>query len=345
MALAYYVTVNARVAPRSKAKASSSNSTVTDNEGNKATSSDKKTSGDKKAAKSEKASDKSGTKKNSKSEKKKKKSDKKSSAEKAAKKQESQDDPKDRVYRRKTPYIDINNVDLTDVPVLQWPIVPSDPDRPFIIEILTGEKAIRRKKFKQALEEFEGILTRFPQSPRGMFGKAETFCAFAEYKRSNKYLDLCIDAYWNVGIDNFLTSGDIRRVALLRLAERATFRGKMQTSLRAWVELMRYFPEEKDYAREVASLYLTANKNDKALEHFKNIVAEWPDDVFSKAHIGLIMKMEGECEEALPMLLEGLRNDEDIRNTAKFYYHTGECLTQQQRHEEVMIITFVWLLN
>lgn len=350
MVLAYYVTVNARVAPRVKAEASTSNSTVTDNEGKKATRSDKKTtSGDKKAAKSEKASDKTGTKKNSKSsEKKKKKGDKKKSlADKAAKKQQTQDDPKDRIYRRKTPYADIGNTDLRDlnIPVLQWPIVPSDPDRPFIIEILTGEKAIRRKKFKQALEEFEGILARFPQSPRGMFGKAETFCAFAEYKRSNKYLDLCIDAYWNVGIDNFLTSGAVRREALLRLAERATFRGKMQTSLRAWVELMRYFPEEKDYAKQVASLYMTANKHDKALEHFKNIVDKWPDDVFSKAHIGLIKKMEGECEEALPMLLEGLRNNEDIRNTAKFYYHTGECLTQQQRHEEVMIIAFIWLPN
>ena len=350
MALAYYVTVNARVAPKHKAKTSTSNSTVTDNEAKKATSSDKKsTSGDKKDTKSEKSSDKADTKKTSNSEKKKKKSDKKSSAKKAEKKvekkQETLEDRKDKVYRRQTPYIDIDNVDLTDVPVLQWPIVPSDPDRPFIIEILTGEKAIRRKKFKQALQEFEGILTRFPQSPRGMFGKAETFCAFAEYKRSNKYLDLCIDAYWNVGIDNFLTSGDMRRVALLRLADRATFRGKMQTSLRAWAELMRYFPEEKHYAKQVASLYLTANRNDKALEHFKNITAKWPDDAFSKAHIGLISKMEGNCEEALPMLLEGLRNDEDIRKTAKFYYHTGECLTQQRRHDEVMIMTFVWLLN
>lgn len=344
MLLAYYVTYNSRVATKPKAKTPpASNSTGTDSEAKKAASSDKKAaSSDKKAAKSEKTSDKSGTKKNSKSSEKQKKNDdkksRKNTKEKVEEKQETQEDPRNRIYRRKTPYIDMNNVDLTDIPVLQWPIVPSDPDRPFIIEILTGEKAIRRRKFKQALQEFEDILARFPQSPRGMFGKAETLCAFAEHKRSNKYLDLCIDAYWNVGIENILTSGDLRRVALLRLADRATFRGKTKTSLRAWAELTRYFPEERHYARQVALLYHTANVNDKALKHFKAIVAKWPDDTFSKAHIGLILKSEGKCEEALPMLLEGLRNDKDVRELAKFYHHTGECLTQLQRHDEAHVL-------
>lgn len=343
MVLAYYVIYNGRVPPRpKKTTLSASNSTVTDsgakkegtsNDGNK-----RVTNSDKKATKSGKTS---GTKKTSKSsEKHKKKTNKKSPNEKKVeeKKKEPQEDPKSRIYRRKTPYIDINNVDLTGIPVLQWPIAPADADRPFIIEILTGEKAIRRKKYKQALEEFEGILTRFPQSPRGMFGKAETLCAFAEYKRSNKYLDLCIDAYWNVGIENILTTKDVRRVALLRLANRATFRGKTKTSLRAWTELTRYFPEERHYTREIALVYLTANKYDKALEHFKTITIKWPDDAFSKAHIGLILKMGGKHEEALPLLLEGLRNDEDVRKMTKFYYHTGECLTQLGRHEEVIDI-------
>ena len=331
MVLAYYVTYYGRVAPRAKTKTSSaSNSTVTDSEAKKATdkktktSSDKKTTASDKATKSQKTSDKTGTKKQRK---------KKGSNKKVEKKEGTKEDAKNR--GRKTPYVDLDNVDLTDIPVLQWPIPPADPDRPFIIEILTGEKAIRRKKYKQALQEFESILSRFPQSPRAMFGKAETLCTFAEYKRSNKYLDLCIDAYWNVGIENILTSGNIRREALLRLADRATFRGKLQTSLRAWGELTRYFPEERHYARQVALSYLTANKNNKALEHFKAIVAKFPDDAFSKAHMGLILKLEGKLEEALPLLLEGLRNDEDVRKMAKFYHHSGECLTQLGRHEEV----------
>lgn len=341
MALAYYVTYYGRVAPKARAKTSSaaaSNRTMTDSEAKKETdkkakketdkktknSSDKKTTSDKTTKSSDKTSTKKQKQKNG-------KKDSNKKVEKEGKKEE----PKNR--GRKTPYVDLENVDLTGVPVLQWPIPPADPDRPFIIEILTGEKAIRRKKYKQALQEFEGILTRFPQSPRGMFGKAETLCTFAEYKRSNKYLDLCIDAYWNVGIENILTSGNVRREALLRLADRATFRGKLQTSLRAWGELVRYFPEERHYARQVALSYLTANRNDKALEHFKAIIAKWPDDAFSKAHTGLILKLEGKLEEALPLLLEGLRNDEDVRKMAKFYHHSGECLTQLGRHEEVII--------
>jgi len=348
MTLAYYVTYNGRVAPRAKATSSASNSTVTDSGAKKTTNSDKATNTDKKvtnsgkkATKSEKSSNKTGTKKSSKSEKQKKKSNKKggkNSNEKVEKKEETKDNPKDRIYRRQNPYIDMATVDLTNIPVLQWPIAPADPDRPFIIEVLTGEKAIRRKKYKKALEEFKGILARFPQSPRGMFGKAETFCAFAEYKRSNKYLDLCIDAYWNVGIENILTNGELRRVALLRLADRATFRGKLQTSVRAWSELTCYFPEERHYARQVALTYLTAKKSNKALEQFKTVVAKWPDDAFSKAHIGLILKLEDKLEEALPLLLEGLQNDEDIRKKAEFYHHCGECLTKLGRYEEVVIM-------
>ena len=335
MALAYYVTYYGRVAPRAQTKTSSSSSaaasnrTMTDSEAKKASDKKTKTSSDKKTTASDKAtksSDKTSTKKQ------KKENDKKDPNKKAGKK-----DGKKEARGRKTPYVDLDNVDLTNIPVLQWPIPPADPDRPFIIEILTGEKAIRRKKYKQALQEFESILTRFPQSPRGMFGKAETLCTFAEYKRSNKYLDLCIDAYWNVGIENILTSGNVRREALLRLADRATFRGKLQTSLRAWSELMSYFPEERHYARQVALSYLTANMNDKALEHFKAIIAKWPDDAFSKAHTGLILKLEGKLEEALPLLLEGLRNNEDVRKMAKFYHHSGDCLTQLGRHEEVII--------
>ena len=338
MALACYVTYYGRVAPRAKTKTSStaaaSNRTMTDSGAKKETDKKTKTSSDKKTGdKATKSSDKTST------EKQKKKNAKKDSSKKVEKKEGKKEGKKEEAKGRgrKTPYVDLDNVDLTDVPVLQWPIPPADPDRPFIIEILTGEKAIRRKKYKQALQEFESVLSRFPQSPRGMFGKAETLCTFAEYKRSNKYLDLCIDAYWNVGIENILTSGNVRREALLRLADRATFRGKLQTSLRAWGELVRYFPEERHYARQVALSYLTANRNDKALEHFKAIVAKWPDDAFSKAHTGLILKLEGKLEEALPLLLEGLRNDEDVRKMAKFYHHSGECLTQLGRHEEVII--------
>ena len=328
MGLAYYVTFYGRVAPRAKTKSSSaSNSTVTDNGAKKSTTGDKKPSGsDKKTTNSDKTSTKS---------EKAKKSGKKDAGKKKKEEQE-----KDRIYRRKTPYIDIDNVDLTNIPALQWPIPPADADRPFIIEILTGEKAIRRKKYKQALQEFETILSRFPQSPRGMFGKAETMCAFAEYKRSNKYLDLCIDAYWNVGVENILASSDLRREALLRLADRATFRGKMQTSLRAWEELSRHFPEERYYAKQVAMSYLTANKNDKALEHFKIVVNKWPDDTFSKAHMGLILKLNNRLEEALPLLLDGLRNDDHIQKLAKFYHHCGECLTQLARHEEVILFVY-----
>ena len=348
--LAYYVTYNGRVATREQHESGAANSNVTDSAAKKANTKAKETekSNTKKstkppAGKEEKKSDKKPGKEEKKSDKKPGKEDKKKSNKKSNKKPSKKSDKKEPskgedehiIPRRKDKYINKTTVDLTNIPVLQWPIEPSDPDRPFIIEVLTGEKAIRRKKFKQALEAFEEILARFPQSPRGMYGKAQTLCKYAELKHSNKYLDLCIDAFYSVGVDNVVTPKDIRREALLRLADRASFRGKLQTSVKAWAELVRHFPDNQLYAQKVALTYIAAGKNTKALEHFKAAVKKWPDDLFSKAHVGLLLKLEGEFEKALPMLLDGLKKDEEIRKLAQFFYHSGECLTRLGRSEEV----------
>jgi len=348
--LAYYVTYNGRVATREQHESGAANSNVTDSAAKKANTKAKETekSNTKKstkppAGKEEKKSDKKPGKEEKKSDKKPGKEDKKKSNKKSNKKPSKKSDKKEPskgedehiIPRRKDKYINKTTVDLTNIPVLQWPIEPSDPDRPFIIEVLTGEKAIRRKKFKQALEAFEEILARFPQSPRGMYGKAQTLCKYAELKHSNKYLDLCIDAFYSVGVDNVVTPKDVRREALLRLADRASFRGKLQTSVKAWAELVRHFPENQLYAQKVALTYIAAGKNTKALEHFKAAVKKWPDDLFSKAHVGLLLKLEGEFEKALPMLLDGLKKDEEIRKLAQFFYHSGECLTRLGRSEEV----------
>ena len=344
--IAYYVTFNGRVATREQHESGAANSNVTDSAAkkttNKATKETDKATTTKKTTKSpadnKKASDKN------KPGKKDKKSDKKSSKKSSNEKPEAEGERV--IPRRKDKYINKTTVDLTNIPVLQWPIEPADPDRPFIIEILTGEKAIRRKKFKQALEAFEEILTRFPQSPRGMYGKAQTLCNYAEIKQSNKYLDLCIDAFYSVGIDNIITPKDLRREALLRLADRALFRGKLQTSVKAWVELVRHFPDNRLYAKKAALAYLTAGKNAKAMEHFKVAIKKWPADLFFKAHLGLLFKLEGKYERALPLLLDGVKNDEEIRKLAQFFHHSGECLTRLGRSEEVggfcVILMMYW---
>jgi len=339
--LAYYVMYNGRVATREQHETGAANSNVTDSAAKKATN---------KAKVTEKVNSKKTTKpltgkEEKKSDKKPGREDKQKNNKKPSKKsnkkeptKESKTENQHTIPRRKDKYINKTTVDLTNIPVLQWPIEPSDPDRPFIIEVLTGEKAIRRKKFKQALEAFEEILTRFPQSPRGMYGKAQTLCKYAELKHSNKYLDLCIDAFYSVGVDNIVTPKDIRREALLRLADRASFRGKLQTSVKAWAELARHFPDNQLYARKVALAYIAAGKNTKALEHFKAAGKKWPDDLFSKAHVGLLLKLEGKFEKALPMLLDGLKKDEEIRKLAQFFHHSGECLTRLGRSEEVCVM-------
>ena len=233
------------------------------------------------------------------------------------------------------------DISLNDIPLLKRPIPPSDSDRPYIIEILTATTLLEDKKYWEALERFNSILKTFKQSPRALYGKAVTLYYMAMEKRSNELLDTSIDFFYQVGIDSFLTPEDIRISALLQLSDLARRHAKPQLSVKALEKLCGIKSDNSSYANMLGVSYLVAGNIRKAKAQFKKVLKKFPDNYYAKAHIGFVLYSDKQFEEALPLLLEGLRNDPDIKTNPRFYLYAGESLMRLNRSDEVSVCVHV----
>ncbi len=229
---------------------------------------------------------------------------------------------------------------LSEIRVLRRPIGPVDPDRPYVIEILMGDNLLQGQKWSLALEKFNEILKMFPQSPRALYGKGVALENLALEKKSNKLTDTAIDFYSDAGLKSFISPADVKVAALLRLSEVAQGRGKLPLAVTALEEIQVVAAKNDvyalpSYANRLGLAHLSSGQTDKAMAVFQGVFKDHPDNSFAKAHIGFILFTERKYEEALPMLLEGIRKDRGIQTNAKFYLYTGECLTRLNRTEEV----------
>ena len=234
---------------------------------------------------------------------------------------------------------DSKEVNVNDLPLLKRPVPPTDSDRPHIIEILTGANLLEGKQYQEALERFNAVLKSFKQSPRALYGKAITLYYMALEKRSIKLMDTSTDFFYKVGIESFLTPEDIRISALLQLSYLAQQRGKQRLSVKALEKLCEIKSGDPSYANKLGVGYLASGNTRKAKSQFKKVLKEFPYNNFAKAHMGFVLFSEKQFEEALPLLLEGLKKDADIKTNPRFYLYTGEALTRLNRSDEVSGVT------
>ena len=103
----------------------------------------------------------------------------------------------------------VETISMDDVRLLRRPVLPTDADRPYIIEILNGDNLLLEKRYNEALEKFNEVLKMFPQSPRGLFGKGETLAGLAEQKSSNKLKDTAIEFYQDAA-NSFLATEELK---------------------------------------------------------------------------------------------------------------------------------------
>ena len=231
-------------------------------------------------------------------------------------------------------------VNLEKIRLLRRPIGPSDPDRPYIVEILKGDNFLRDERWNPALETFNEILKRFPKSPRAIYGKGIALEHLSRQKKSNKLLDTAIEFYQKAGLETFQAKEDLKVASLMRLADLAAERNQHQLTLKALEKLQEIRGRSPAIANRLGLGYLYAGHNKKAKTHFKRVLEEFPDNHFAKAHLGFLFFLEKRYEEALPLLLEGIHRDESIKTNAKFYLYAGECLLRLERTEEVSLTNF-----
>ena len=218
--------------------------------------------------------------------------------------------------------------------VLRQPIPVSDPDRPHMMEILTADNLLIDGKYQDALDRFNAILSTFPQSARAQFGKGITLSHMAKEKRSNKLLDSAIDFFRMVGLQSITAGDSIRLPALVAMVDKAQERGKIQLAVRGMEKLVELRSDDMTFANKLGMLYLSQGNARKAKTQFKKSIDKFEDNHFGRAQLGSILYSEKQYEQALPLIMGGIRNDQDIRKSGRFYNYAGDTLKRLNRSEE-----------
>ena len=97
--------------------------------------------------------------------------------------------------------------------------------------------------------------------------------------------------------------------------------------------------DDRVVANRLGAAYTKTGQLNKAEEHFRKLLNETPDNFYAKAYLGYVRFRERRYEEALPLLLEGIRRDESIGKNARFYLYAGESFTRLNRSDEVIIMS------
>ena len=219
--------------------------------------------------------------------------------------------------------------------VLRLPTLGSDPDRPHILDIITGDNLLMAGNYQEALERFNAILSQFPQSPRAQLGKGLTLSKMAKEKKSNKLMDTAIDFFKSAGMESVVAKDEIREAALIALADHAQMRSRLPLATRALERLVELRSEEVTYANQLGMLYMSQQNMYKAKTQFQKSIKKFEDNHFARAQLGYILYSEKKYEKALPLLMEGIRMDENIRKNGLFYNYAGDSLSRLNRSEEV----------
>ena len=229
-------------------------------------------------------------------------------------------------------------VNSLDMRVLRKPYSPADPDRPHLIDLVSGDNLLLEGKYTLAMEKFNEVLKHFPQSTRALYGKGVALRHMAREKRSNKLLDTAVDFLYKAGMEAFLGSEDVRIEALHELADTAYERGKTQLAIRALEKLVEYKKDDADTANRLGMGYLAFGNKRKAKAQFKGVLEKFQNNHFAKAQLGFILFSDKKYEEALPLLMEGIREDDGIKTNPKFYLCAGDALTRLNRSDEVRVV-------
>lgn len=219
--------------------------------------------------------------------------------------------------------------------VLRQPTLGADPDRPHILDIITGDNLLLDGKYQEALERFNAILSQFPQSPRALLGKGMTLSKMAQEKKSNKLMDSAIEFFRQAGFESILASKTIQESALLALTEFSQMRNKVPLAVKAMEKLVDIRSEEMTYANKLGMLHLANQNKFKAKSQFQKSIKNFEGNHFARAQLGYILYSERKYEKALPLLMEGIREDQDIRNNGLFYNYAGDALARLNRTDEV----------
>ncbi|XP_034776431.2 aspartyl/asparaginyl beta-hydroxylase isoform X5 [Acipenser ruthenus] len=198
-------------------------------------------------------------------------------------------------------------------------------DKTIKAEIDAAEKLRKKGKVEDAMRAFEDLVSKYPESPRARYGKAQTEDDLAEKQRSNEALQRAIKTYGEVAeVPNAPT--DLVKLTLRRRAERQQFLGRLRGALVTLEKLVQLFPDDVSLKNDLGVGYLLLGDNEHAKRVYEEVLSVAPDDGFAKVHYGFILKSENMMAESIPYLKEGLESGDPGTDDGRFYFHLGDAL-------------------
>ncbi|XP_031439869.2 aspartyl/asparaginyl beta-hydroxylase isoform X1 [Clupea harengus] len=198
-------------------------------------------------------------------------------------------------------------------------------DKTIKSELDAAEKMRKKGKSEEALRAFEGLVQKYPQSPKSRYGRAQTEDDLAEKMRSNEMLLKAVNSYREVAeIPD--APAPLVKAALKRRAERQTFLGRMRGALATLQLLVQTFPEDITLKNDLGVAHLLLGDNEAAKKVYEEVLSKAPGDGFAKVHYGFILKSENKIEESIPYLKEGLESEAAGTDDGRFYFHLGDAL-------------------
>ncbi|XP_070796624.1 aspartyl/asparaginyl beta-hydroxylase isoform X1 [Pituophis catenifer annectens] len=198
-------------------------------------------------------------------------------------------------------------------------------DKSIKVELDAAEKQRKKGKTEEALKAFEALVSKYPQSPRARYGKAQSEDDLAEKMRSNEILQRSITTYGEVAnLPN--VPDELVKMTLKRRAERQQFLGRMRGSLVTLQKLVDLFPNDTSLKNNLGVGYLLIGDNNNAKKVYQEVLSLSPNDGFAKVHYGFILKAENKIEESIPYLKEGLETGDPGTDDGRFYFHLGDAM-------------------
>ncbi|XP_053873190.1 aspartyl/asparaginyl beta-hydroxylase isoform X2 [Malaclemys terrapin pileata] len=198
-------------------------------------------------------------------------------------------------------------------------------DKTIKTELNAAEKLRKKGKVEEAVKAFEELVSKYPQSPRARYGKAQCEDDLAEKMRSNEILQKAINTFEEVASLPDVPA-DLVKLSLKRQADRQQFLGHMRGSLVTLQKLVHLFSNDISLKNDLGVGYLLIGDNSNAKKVYEEVLSLAPNDGFAKVHYGFILKAENKIAESIPYLKEGLESGDPGTDDGRFYFHLGDAL-------------------
>lgn len=143
-------------------------------------------------------------------------------------------------------------------------------DKQILKELRKAEKVLENGQVDEALTKFENLIDRYPKSPRARYGLAQAYDRQSEIKQSNQLLQRCIEAYAAVP-EVPDCPVQLKRQALMRMADRLSFFGRSKAAADALERLHRITPADTKVLCELGVQYLLSGRNKEAKDVFRKV--------------------------------------------------------------------------